>query len=803
MFLSYRWLQRHVDLTGVSAQEIAEDLTIHTAEVEGVEPFAPALSDVVVGHVVDRKPHPDADRLSVCTVDVGDDTPLNIVCGAPNVDAGQKVAVGRVGTVLPGNLKLKKAKIRGVESRGMICSERELELGDEHSGIWVLPDDAQVGVPVAQALGIDDWIIEIENKSLTHRPDLWGHRGIATEIAAIRGLELLPLDLTLPETAGGEPYPVRVESPGCPRYLGLPISGVRVERSPLWLRLLLIAAGQRPLDLLVDLSNFVMLDLGQPNHLFDAGRLSSEGILVRNARAGETMTTLDDVERTFTQNDMLIVSGDEPVAVAGVMGGEASKVAEGTTDLLLEVAAFDATTVRRTAQRLGLRTDASTRFEKTLDPTLPAKAAAHLVHTLRAIQPDVTLPRAMGDAGTWTDPACDVELRPERVRIVLGADVPDDEIERILTSLGFGVVRSASPWSVRVPSDRAAKDVGIEEDLIEEVGRMFGYGNIAERPLEGPLVPAPRDERRELVELLQNRLAGAARFHEALTHTFQFDALLQRLGAFDEAYLEVLNPQIDGCARIRRSILPSLLGVLEGNRRHSDDVRLFEIGKGYRPEDANERGEPREVHQLAIVWALPRPGKNARFDAGVMSRLQSVVDDLIRVARRSASGWRALDATDVPSWAHPGRSMANEFATVGVLDPGVKRELGLDGDLECDVAFAELSLDALLAADEAPHAYHPIPRFPSVKVDVAFSVPEAFAAGDAIAVVEAAGKGLVHSTEMFDLYRGDSVGAGKKSLALHVRLLASDRTLSDEDVARFVGRVERGIERAGGELRSE
>ena len=804
MFLSYRWLRRHVDLIGVTAQEVAEDLTIHTAEVEGVEPFAPALSDVIVGHVIERKPHPDADRLSVCRVDVGDEAPLSIVCGADNVAAGQKVAVGRVGTVLPGGLKLKKAKIRGVASHGMICSERELELGDEHSGIWVLPEEAEVGLPVAEALGIQDWIIEIENKSLTHRPDLWGHRGIASEIAAIRGLELKPLDLSMPETDAGEPYPIRVESAGCPRYLGLPVSNVRVEKSPDWLRFLLLAAGQRPIDLLVDLSNFVMLDLAQPNHLFDAGRLSSEGIVVRNARAGEKMKTLDEVERTFVAEDMLIVSGDEPVAVAGVMGGEASRVAEGTTDLLLEVAAFDAASVRRTAQRLGLRTDASTRFEKTLDPTLPEKAAAHLVRTLREIQPGITLPRPMGDAGEWTDPACTIALRPDRVRTVLGAAIGDDEVERILTSLGFVVERaSATSWNVAVPSDRAAKDVELEEDLIEEVGRMFGYGNIDERPLEGLIVPTPRDERRALVEVLQDRLSGAARFHEAMTHTFQADDLLARLGVLDEPYVRIVNPQSEGVSRVRRAVLPGLLAVLASNGRQREDVRLFEIGKGYLIEEQNERGEPREVHQLAIVWAAPRPGKKARFDAGVFARLQSIVEDLVSAARRDAAAWTKADGADAPRWAHAGRCMRNRFATVAMLDPGIQRELDLQGELDAEVAFAEISLDALLAAPEAPYGYRPIPRFPSVKVDVALSVPEELAAGDAALTIEAAGKGLVDSMELFDLYRGDSVGAGRKSIAYHVRLQASDRTLSDADVARFLGRLERGIEKAGGELRSE
>ena len=283
MHLSYRWLGRHVDLSGITPQQIATDLTLSTAEVEGLERFAPCLSDVTVGFVKTRIKHPDSDHLSVCTVDVGQGDALQIVCGAPNVDAGQKVAVALAGVELPGGIKLKKTKIRGVESNGMICSERELTLGDEHSGIWVLPADATVGKPVAQALELEDWVIEIDNKSVTHRPDLWGHRGFAREIAAIHRRALKTIDTRLPPAPqGAKSFPVRIESSACPRYMALLIDGVKNGRSPDWLRHLLLAVGQRPIDLLVDLSNFVMLDLGQPNHLFDRRRLSPEHRLDRH-----------------------------------------------------------------------------------------------------------------------------------------------------------------------------------------------------------------------------------------------------------------------------------------------------------------------------------------------------------------------------------------------------------------------------------------------------------------------------------------------------------------------------------------
>ncbi len=317
MLVSMRWLARHVALEDISPERLCDDLTLSTAEVEGLARFAPQLDDVVVGLVTRHETHPNAEKLSICSVDVARDQPLRVVCGAPNVAAGQKVAVARIGTRLPGDLKIKKSKIRGVVSEGMICSLRELDLGDEHDGIWVLPEDAPVGAAVSEALGVVDWIIEIDNKSLTHRPDLWGHRGIAREIAAIYERPLRPLDTTLPPTGQAACYPVTIETAGCSRYIGLPIDGVRPGPSPQWLRWLLLAVGQRPIDLLVDLSNFVMLDLGQPNHVFDRNRLArgggDRGVVVREARKGETIETLDGETRRLLSSDLLICAGEEPI----------------------------------------------------------------------------------------------------------------------------------------------------------------------------------------------------------------------------------------------------------------------------------------------------------------------------------------------------------------------------------------------------------------------------------------------------------------------------------------------------------
>lgn len=818
MKASLRWISRHVDLSGLRPERIADDLTLSTAEVEGVERFAPALADVVVGHVLARDRHPDAEKLSLCRVDVGEGEPLAIVCGAANVAAGQKVAVAKVGTKLPGDLTIKKSKIRGVESLGMICSARELGVGDDHDGIWVLPTGATPGTPVVRALDLEDWVIEIDNKSLTHRPDLWCHRGLARELAAIYGLGLHAIELSLPEPGIGPAYPVTLESPVCSRYVALPIDGVRARRSPDWLRHLLLAVGQRPIDLFVDLSNFVMLDLGQPNHVFDRRRLDAlaagRGIVVRNARPGESIRTLDGAERKTVPADLLVCAGDAPVALAGVMGGEESKVAEGSDRLLLEVATFEPTPIRRTSSRLALRTDSSARFEKSLDPHLPLAAAGHFARLLQAIEPDVRFPSKPTDVGTWQDPTRTIRLRCGRVRRALGKALDAAEIRGILERLDFVVTPTpaAAPdegevFEVRVPSFRATKDITMEQDLVEEIGRIHRYGNIDEAPLTFAIAPPPRDERRRLVRQLQDRLAGGARFRETLSYSFIGDALLERLGESDRPHVRVVNPVHQGESRIRRNVAPSLLPALEANRRHHGDVRLFEIGKASEPEHANARGEPRERHYLALAWAGARPNaKSGRWDEARLGRLQAVIDDLAASLALAAGSWS--DAGERPSWAHPGRCLflslpgaPHAAAVVAELEPGLAPTLGLAGDLDSEVVLAEVCLDAWLAAHRTASAYHPLPRFPGIKVDVAVAVAEATRAGDLIALVHAAGRSLVADVELFDLYRGKSVGEGRKSLAFHVLLQSDARTLTDQDEQKFLQRFEKLVADAGGELR--
>ncbi len=796
MKISRRWLSRHLDLAGLEAGRIAEDLGLTTAEIERVEAWPASLSGVVVGEVLECGRHPNAERLSVTKVAVGQGT-LDIVCGASNVARGQKVAVAPPGTSLPGEVRVEKAKIRGVESHGMILSEREMGIGEEHDGILVLPAGAKVGTALADALDLRDDVLEIDNKSITHRPDLWGHYGFARELAAIYGRPLAPPPAAL-RSGPGEPFPVKVADEDlCPLYLALPFEGARNSASPLWLKRLLLAVGQRPLGAVVDLTNFVMLDLGEPTHAFDRKRLRGGRIEVRRAKEGERMKTLDGVERAFTREDLLIADGEGPVAVAGVMGGEASEVRADTGALVLECAAFHPVSVRRTAQRLGLRTEASARFEKSLDPTLVDWAASRFVELLPQVCPGARVTGPATRAGHWKFSPRTIPLRAERTRGRLGVALPTEKMAEFLRRLQFSVEPAGADLRVGVPSFRATKDVTIEDDLVEEIGRMLRYGNIPPSIPSFPARPPAPDEERMLARAAADALAGPLGFREAYGYTFLADEAVEALALGGEPFVRVRNPIAENLSRIRRDLLPSLLGFLPKNLLLFEEVRLFEIGKGSRPETSSAPGEPLEVHEIAAVWASRTEAREGAF-----GRARGIASALLERLRVERVEERPFDGKPARPFAHPVRGVrlgagAAAIGFAAELDPRARRALGLP----VPVALVSLDLRAILGVRAPGRRFRPIPRFPAVKVDVALALPERVPAARVEEAVRGAAAGLSGEIELFDLFRGGSLGAGRKSLAFHVTLVSDERTLTEEDSARFLDRVEAAAKGLGGELR--
>ncbi|MBL9078605.1 MAG: phenylalanine--tRNA ligase subunit beta [Planctomycetes bacterium] len=801
MKLSLRWLSRHVDLTGLEPKQILADLTMSTAEIEGLERFGDGLECLVVGHVRQCERHPDADKLSVCQVDLGAaGGVVQIVCGAANVAAGQRTVVIRPGDTLPaqggkGALKIKASKIRGVESNGMICSEAELGLAEAAPGILVLPADAPIGARFVDVLHVQDWVFEIDNKSINHRPDLWGHYGFARELAAIYGRELKPPVVPVPFPVEGRSVAVEIrDRDACPRYCGLVIDGVVAGPSPHELRWQLAAVGQRAINLPVDLTNYVMLDLGQPMHAFDARHVGTGPIRVRRARDGESITTLDGHKRKLTAQDLLICSGDKPEALAGIMGGEGTMVEAATTTLFLESANFHAATIRRTSMRLGLRTDASARFEKAQDPA-NAELAVHLfVDLLRRYCPSAKpLGPLVDPAGFRYEPKR-IVLRRARLHQKLGLALEDPRVLGILESLEFGVTVTAAGFEVAVPSFRATKDIAIEDDLVEEVGRMFRYDNIPEVPLRGVIEPPVRNEelflQRRLLEVACTDLGCS----EVYNYSFVPDAVVDACGAAAHAYVLVENPTAPEQSRIRRHVLPSLLASAVPNLRQHAEVRLCERGKGYHPEMADEHQLPHEVHELAFVWTR-------RDGAHPFGELREAIAALLARLGYPAELQRVWHGKDQP-WVHPHRAVAidrdgSPVGFVAHLHPAIARTMALPAT----TAIACLDVRALLANGRKIARYQPVPTFPPLPVDVALLVDEAVSVAQVAEFLRTVGKKLVRDVQLFEVYRGERLPAGKKSLNFTVTLGADDRTLTDQDEGKYLGKVREQAASIGGELR--
>lgn len=831
MKIPYSWLCEFVDLSDVPASKVAELLTLRTCEVDAVHHVGAGLSGIRIGRVLDAHRHPNADTLNLTKVDAGTGEILPIVCGAPNVRTGQRVAVAVPGSRLPNGLEITERKLRGETSRGMICSERELGLGDDHDGIMVFEEDAVIGAPLTTLPSIEDHVIEIDNKSVNHRPDLWGIYGFAREISVILGRPLAPCTGAALEFIKNGPVPVEIEDPQrCMRYLAGVFEGLKPGPSPAWMQRRLRLLGARPISIMVDITNYVMFETGQPTHAFDAAKIRGGVITVRGAREGENLTTLDSVERRLQPSDLVIADREGAIGLAGVMGGANSEITDSTTRMVLESASFDAPTVRRTASRLSLRSEASARFEKSLDPNLAEVAMSRIAQLIQQIVPGARVAGPVTVAGAPMRQPLQIELDWKFVAERLGVGslqqkAEQSSWERILTLLGC-TVASAAPDRARavvtVPSFRATKDLTAPIDLVEEIARLRGYENVAPVPLTAPVLPPPvQNGRRSLVRRIEDRLV-AMQFRGLESYSFLSDGLVEALG-LEGPFVTLRNSIVQGESRMRRSVLPSVVGHVARNMSMESDLRLFEVGKGYQPD--RERvdpligalaGEPREVVTVAGVVASPvgAGGSARRFDGGMFFRAKGIVAAILE-----GLGLNAVFITmgQVPSkpageslpWIHPHRRLLVGTETgkthrllgfLGELHPEATARLGLSG---AEVAGFELDLDALDAACTAagPVKFEAPPRFPGIMVDVSIAASENVSCEALEALVKSANATLCRSTTLFDIYTGSELGPGRRSLAFHVELRSDERTLTVQDETAFLRAVASAAIAAGASLR--
>jgi phenylalanyl-tRNA synthetase beta chain len=754
MKVPLRWLREYVH-TEATAEQIARALSISTAEVNGVERRGVQgdLSLFRVGHVLEAEKHPNADRLQLTKVDVGEADPLQIVCGAWNFSAGAKVAVALPGATLPNGLTLDRRKLRGELSEGMILAEDEVDLGTDHTGIMVLDDALEPGTPLADVLPLVEEVLEVEPTG--NRPDLFAVYGIAREVAALFDGELVPLDPSEPAPAADEPVEVQVEDlDGCPRYIGRLFRDVAIAESPVWLRARLRAAGVRSISNVVDVTNYVMLALGSPLHVFDFDTLHGGRVIVRRALKGEELRTLDGTLRTLDPADLLIADGDRPIALAGIMGGEETEVSDRTTSVLLEAANFEPVGILRSSERHSLRTEGSNRWEKGVDPHV-AGPAATLATRLIAELSGARWTGHVDVQGTLPDRAV-IELRPARADAVIGLEVPAGEQASILTKLGF----ERADGGFRVPTWRA-RDVTREIDLVEEVAR-FKMEEIPFTLPERDVTFGRLTRWQRLRRIVEDVLVGCGLF-EAYTSSF-----------VAHGELRLPEPMSSEAAALRTSLVFSLVEAARHNLSvGTAEVALFEIARTYR-----SGGElPNERWHVAGI-----------LDGGV-AEAKWAVEQLYDALKIRQDYARASEP-----FLHPGKSARTAEGWVGELHPSL-----LDGAWG---AF-ELDLDALVAAAPEVLEFKDVTSYPEVRQDLAFVVGDDVpAAALAAAMREAAGPEL-RDVAVFDEYRGEQIGAGKRSLAFRVAFGSPERTLTDEDATALRTRIVKLLaERFGAELRA-
>jgi phenylalanyl-tRNA synthetase beta chain len=802
--VSYKWLREYVDLDGITPGELAERLTLAGLAVEAVEEPGKDITKVYTGKIIKIEPHPNADKLVICHVTTGGDELLQIVTGAPNVREGQVVPVAVVGARLAGGVTIKKAKLRGVESRGMLCSGEELGLDpatlpkDQEYGIMILPADTPLGVDVKPLIGLDDVILELE---LTpNRGDCMSMIGVAREVAAIFNRPLKMPRVELDETPPAPEDRVRVdieESGLCRRYVARLLKNVKIGPSPVWMQQRLRATGVRPINNVVDVTNYVMMELGQPLHAFDYHKLKDGHIIVRRATEGELMYTLDKDERKLSADMLVIADQNGPVAVAGVMGGLDSEVTDQTRVVLLESAYFNPVSIRRTSRNLGLRSESSSRFEKGIDITgckLAADRAAGLLAEMGAAEVVAVV------VDNYPEPAVEktILLRPDRVNHLLDLPLTPPEIKDLLTRLQFRVKEDEQGLLVTVPGHRP--DVGIEVDLIEEVARLYGFNHVPNTLPTGVITQGARTYEQMLALKVKNFLSLGG-FSEVVTYSFVSPRVFDRLGIpVDSRYRNVValqNPLSEEQSVMRTLLYPGLLDVLQRNsNRQVRDGAIFELGRLFYPRE----GEllPEEVPALAAaVTGFTPGGWNARPVLMDFYFLKGVLNALLKyVGVRDIS---YVPATDIPGF-HPGRTAAvlsgeQHLGIIGELHPDVQEAY----DLSQPVTLFELNFDVLVDVSGKPRQYAPLPKFPGVERDLAVVVQRNIPAGDIIKQIYRAGdSAILRDVQVFDVYSGEQVEEGKRSIAFTLKFQAEDRTLTDEEVNQQISAIMRALEREFG-----
>lgn len=795
MKISFNWLKDLVSVpVKTTAEEVGSRLMLSTVELEGIEKKGEILDKIVVGEVRECAKHPNADRLSVTKVDIGSGKLLNIVCGAPNVAAGQKVAVALPGTVLPNGLKLERREVRGILSEGMICAEDEIGLGTLHEGIMVLPKAAGIGKKLSAIFPAKDVIFEVDNKSLSNRPDLWGHYGMAREVAALFGQKLKKYEIkkiSAPAKSSLK-FEVRVQDKKlCPRYMGAAVTNIKIGPSPEWLRWRLESVGVRSINNIVDITNYVMLELGQPLHAFDFDKLEgarAKTIVVRSAKKGEAIDTLDGAQRKLEEGIIVIADAKNLIAIAGVMGGKNTEVDDQTTTIIFESANFDFASVRKTSTRLGLRTEASVRFEKGLDPNLAELGIRKALAMVLEIIPGAKLAGKVIDIKNFKSVSPVIKISLEDIDKKIGQPIPATRTINILKGLGFGVTKAGKVLNVKVPTWRAIKDVSIPEDLVEEVARIYGYENITgEMPLAS-IEPPQKNKSRFVERTVKNILFEGLEMTEVYGYSFVDEKVLRQAGFDPAKHIKLKNSINKNLTHLRQSLIPGLISDISQNQHFFDKIRVFEIGTLFYPEagdygmDASGKEKLPQQDKSLAGMILEKGNETPFYEAkdAVVALLGALRIDY------NLTPW----AGGTPTWAHPERSLqinsgGKTLGIVAELNPDVQRKFGI----KHRVGLFGINFDELIRLYSGEIIYRPVPKYPEIELDLAMVVPQKTVWADVLKNVFETDNRLIKEVRLLDVYEGKGVETGKKSLAFRVSYRSDERTLKLDEVKKIEGKI--------------
>ena len=778
MLVSYNWLKQYTNVED-NANALAEKITRGGIEVEGVEYLAEEISNVVVGYVVSKEKHPDAEKLNVCQVNVGEEENLQIVCGAPNVDAGQYVIVAKVGAKLPG-IKIKKAKLRGVESQGMICSLAELGLSKSvvpknyQEGIYVFETEQELGSDVVEVLGLNDYILDL---SITpNRADALSMRGLTYELGALYNNKVGFNDVEKEENYEATSLQVAIESDSCRNYVGQVVKNVEVKSSPLWLQTRLMNSGIRPINNIVDITNYVLLEFGQPMHAFDKD-LVGDKIVVRDAKEGEVLETLDGEERKLQTTDLVITDGTRAIALGGVMGGKNTEVSEETKNIILESAYFNPTTVRRTSAAHGLRSDSSARFEKGIDPNMQKAALARAVELILELCPNAVVESSVGVVNKEEEKV--VEITTSYINNYLGITLSTEEIAAILEGLSFTVEVTGENLVVKVPTRRP--DISIKQDLVEEVIRIYGYDNLAStlpkfsKTTKGGLTYSQR-----MVRDLRAVYASLG-FNDTINYSLVSEEEATQYTLEDHHKVRLLMPMTETHSTLRQSLVPGLLNTVQYNvARKQKDLKLLEIGRVFFG-SGDDNIQPKETLYLsAALTGEERATKwlkeSSSLDFFAAKGYLEVVFDRLGLDEKVTYKKSKLEGM------HPGRFAEvylgeKRIGFIGEVHPQVADKLGLN-----TTYVFEINLDEVISESKVKPKYEEVTKYPEITRDIAMLVDVKDEYQNIYNVIESVNSKLITKVELFDLYVGAELLVGKKSLALTITYSDKQKTLTDEEV---------------------